>query len=165
MFKFRQLWVALPVMLGVCAVAPAAAQTLKCNTSVAPPKLTVTLTNTGKQGVWLLAWNTPFETPGGWFGPWLTVERDGQPVPFQGPMLKRGDPERSNYFHLRAGRSRKVTVDMSLVFQIDQKGSYKLRPQIFFLDRVPLKKMPWPRTRADFVATNEIDCPGLSFTR
>jgi len=71
-----------------------------------PVLLRFTVTNTGPAALQVLRWNTPFEA--GWFAPFVSVTRDGQALPWQGPVLKRGDPSAEDYVRLESGAESKV---------------------------------------------------------
>jgi hypothetical protein len=110
-----------------------------------PVMLRFTLSNTGRQAVQVLEWNTPFEE--GWFSPYVQVSRDGVPVPYNGPALKRGEPSGDQYFALAAGASRSVEVDLSLAFDLSVPGRYQVVPRLQLIDVVPAGNGPMPRTR------------------
>ncbi|HVR99286.1 MAG TPA: hypothetical protein VMW27_21880, partial [Thermoanaerobaculia bacterium] len=78
------------------AATPAVGPRLECGLEAVPPlvaggpvSVRFTLTNPGEAPVWVLGWNTPLE---GWQGTIFAVSRGGQEIPYQGPMVKRGDP-------------------------------------------------------------------------
>jgi hypothetical protein len=92
----------------------------------------------------LLTWNTPLE---GWFAAYVDVSRDGQPLPYQGPMFKRGDPTPQNYVHLAAGEAHKAQVDLALPFDFSVPGRYRVVPHITVFDLIPESKGKPPRPR------------------
>ena len=105
------------------------------------------VTNQGRQALSLLEWNTPFE---GWFGSYVEVTRDGVVLPYRGPMLKRGEPSADEYLRFIAGQTRRVSVDLSLPFDLSQPGLYRVQPRITLHD-VAGAQAP-ARTRAQHAA-------------
>jgi peptidyl-Lys metalloendopeptidase len=71
-----------------------------------------TLTNRSETGLYVLEWYTPLE---GIYGDIFHVERDGEPVPYNGPLVMRGDPTGDDYVHLDSGESASATVDLTAV--------------------------------------------------
>lgn len=146
---------------------PAAVPRVICEMSVAaqgvpgrPVLLRMRLANAGTGTLHLLTWNTPFE--GEWFGAFVDVFRDGQPLAYQGPMVKRGDPQADEYLPLPAGRSRQATLDLARAFDLTRPGHYRVVPTVGLTDVVPGVVLA-PRTRASFQAL-ALDCPPMEFT-
>jgi peptidyl-Lys metalloendopeptidase len=84
----------------------------------------VTMTNTSPVTHYLLKWQTPF---GAVEAPLFEVTRDGQPVPYQGRMVKRAPPTPGDYIALPAGASRSVRVELSALYRMDVTGAYSIR--------------------------------------
>jgi hypothetical protein len=82
------------------------------------------LMNRSNEPVWFLRWNTPFE---GWRGTIFTVTRGGAEIPFQGPMMKRGDPGAEEYVQIPAGQSVVGTADLSQIYDLGKPGLYELK--------------------------------------
>ena len=57
-------------------------------------RITFTLTNHSDERLYVLTWYTPLE---GIFGEIFRVRRDGQAIPYEGPLVMRGDPLPENY--------------------------------------------------------------------
>lgn len=160
----RRGWVAAALVLLVTAALPlsaAADDALRCTLSAPakaaagqPVMLQFTLTNRGSAALDVLQWNTPFE---GWFGSYVRVLRDGVELPYRGPQLKRGDPRKSAYFRLRAGQSRRASVDLALPFDLTQPGHYRVEPQLVLFDVVAPGQGAIPRPR-DQHAPRELAC-------
>jgi hypothetical protein len=110
----------------------------------APLLLHFKITNSGSQGVRVLDWNTPFEP--GWFAPFVTVSREGQPVTYRGASMKRGDPAASDYLAIGAGRTRHARIDLAEAFDLSRPGHYRVEPQIMLHDVLPAGT-PAPRAR------------------
>jgi len=154
------------VLLGLALAAgvamTATAHDLRCTlkapahaTAGAPVMLRFTLSNTGGVPVQVLQWNTPFED--GWFSPYVELTRDGVPVPYNGPALKRGEPTADQYFRLAAGASRSVEVDLALPFDVTKPGRYRVLPRLQLFDVVPAGSGPVPRPR-DRLRAVPLDC-------
>src|SRR5262249_6412900 len=76
--------------------------------SAAPVKLKFQLQNTSDEDLYVLTWFTPLE---GLNSDCLTVTRNGKSkVPYDGPMIKRGQPGLTDYLLVPAGRT--VTADV-----------------------------------------------------
>ena len=85
-----------------------------------PIEVDLTLVNTRQQDLEILAWGTPFE---GWLSKSLVVEKDGEALPYGGPMVKRGDPDAEEYILLPAGDEISATADLSQVYLLEP-GTY-----------------------------------------
>lgn len=94
----------------------------------APLMLHFSIRNSGPSALRLLDWGTPFEP--GWFAPFVEVMRDGQALPYQGPSLKRGEPEASDYVAIPAHRQRHARVDLALAFDLSAPGHYRVLPRL-----------------------------------
>lgn len=160
------LAVSLPWPLSA-AMTTAAAQTapLRCTLQVThgaagqPVQLRLTLTNAGRAGVHVLVWGTPFE---GWFAPFVTVAHDGAVLPYQGPSVKRGDPERSEYLRIAAGRSRSAAVDLAQAFDLRRPGHYRVEPRLVLHDVLAVGDAAPPRGRAQHAA-QPLECNAVAF--
>lgn len=158
-------------LLGLMLLGPTQAQqaaappALRCQLGVAalatggqPVLLRFDLRNTGTVAVQVLIWGTPFD---GWFAPFVQLQRDGVPLPYQGPTVKRGDPTADDYLPLAAGQSRRVEIDLAEAFDLRTPGAYRLTPQIVLHD-VVAQAMVDPRPRAQHQRW-PLNCPVLSF--
>ena len=88
-----------------------------------PVKLHFRLTQRGTQTVYVLNWRTPLE---GLRGDDFAVVRDGQEVPYRGPMMKRGNPGAESYLALEAGKALEADVDISRVYDFKSPGRYRI---------------------------------------
>jgi hypothetical protein len=152
----------LGLALAVGVAMTAAAHDLRCTLKApahaaagAPVMLRFTLSNTGRVPVQVLQWNTPFED--GWFSPYVELTHDGEPVPYNGPMVKRAEPSADQYFRLAAGASRSVEVDLALPFDLTVPGRYHVLPRLQLFDVVPAGGGPVPRPR-DRLSAVPLDC-------
>jgi peptidyl-Lys metalloendopeptidase len=110
-----------------CMTAATPSQPLECRiepVAGSPTSLRFSLANRTAAPLWVLRWNTPLE---GWKGTVLTVTANGTEIPYQGPMLKRGDPGREDYVEIPAGESASATVDLSQVYEVSQPGRYEVK--------------------------------------
>jgi peptidyl-Lys metalloendopeptidase len=108
-------------------VPDANAQPLECRiepVAGSPTSIRFSLANRTAAPLWVLRWNTPLE---GWKGTILTVTANGTEIPYQGPMLKRGDPSREDYAEIPAGESASASVDLSQVYEVSQPGKYEVK--------------------------------------
>jgi hypothetical protein len=85
--------------------------------------LTFTLTNHGDAGLYVLKWLTPFE---GIANEIFRVERDGEILPYEGPLVMRGDPIEEEYLFLAAGASASATVNLATVYDLSEPGAYTI---------------------------------------
>ena len=102
--------------------------------STEPVVLTMRLTNPAAGPVTVLTWGTPFE--GMWTGHSVEIERDGSPVEYLGPMVKRGAPAAAEYLRLSAGGAAEAALRLDDVFDLTQPGSYRIRPRFVLHDVV-----------------------------
>jgi hypothetical protein len=86
-------------------------------------KLTFTLTNHSPEKLYVLTWYTPLE---GIFGEIFEVKREGQAIPYEGPLVMRGDPLPENYVLLEPGASVSAEVDLATVYSFSQAGEYTI---------------------------------------
>jgi peptidyl-Lys metalloendopeptidase len=86
-------------------------------------KLEFTLTNHSEEGLYVLKWYTPLEGLGGAI---FRVKRDGQPLPYEGPLAMRGDPTPDAYVFLDAGASVSATVDLATAYDFSKPGAYTI---------------------------------------
>jgi len=114
-----------------------------------PAKLRFELTNRSQAPVWVLRWNTPLE---GWRGTILRITKDGEEIPFQGPMFKRGDPASGDYAEIAAGSRAEATVDLAEVYDLSRPGHYRVEVVGDLVDATPDGgSVPRPRDRHHLV--------------
>lgn len=89
-----------------------------------PVEVGFTLKNRSDRTVYVLQWYTPLE---GLLGEVLTVEREGTALPYQGPLVKRGNPGKDSYLELAPGASLDSTVDLRTAYEIKSPGRYSVR--------------------------------------
>jgi peptidyl-Lys metalloendopeptidase len=71
----------------------------------------------------VLTWNTPLE---GMSNDIFRVERDGAEVPYEGPMMKRGNPSPGDYVLVAPGKSVSAEVDLARGYDVSRRGSYRV---------------------------------------
>jgi hypothetical protein len=148
-------------MTGQTGSKDATAQSLECTVSV-PPRLKVgepvpllfKLTNRSAQPLFVLEWHTPLE---GLLANVLEVTRDGAPVPYEGPMVKRGAPGADDYAAIASGASVEAEIDVSLAYNLKQPGTYRITPRANLMD-VATQKEGLPRALDQF-QERAIQCP------
>jgi hypothetical protein len=86
-----------------------------------PVPIRFQLTNSSTETLHVLEWNTPLE---GMFGDFFDVKRDGAVLPYQGPLVKRGDPDATSYRTIAPGASIDATVDLSKGYDVSAPGTY-----------------------------------------
>ena len=122
--------------------------------------LRFSLRNDGTAAVRVLRWNTPLE--GAWFAPFVEVQRDGRPLTFQGPMVKRGEPRAEDYVALAPGQTLVSDIDLALPFDLSVPGRYRVQPRLRLFD-VRLDQGPATApTRAEHQGA-DLPCPTVEF--
>lgn len=88
-----------------------------------PVEVEFTLTNQTETGLYVLKWYTPLE---GIAGEIFRVERNRQPIPYQGPLVSRGAPTGEDYVFLEPGGSASATVDLATAYDFSDPGEYTI---------------------------------------
>jgi len=81
----------------------------------------VTVTNTSRHAVRVPNWELPSDFVEAKL---FLVTRDGKPVQYEGPMIKRPLPSAADFTVLRPGETRRVVVDLSGAYDLSQTGDY-----------------------------------------
>jgi hypothetical protein len=68
------------------------------------------LENSSDENLWILNWYTPLE---GLKGKIFNVTCDGKGIPYEGIMMKRGQPIKEDYEQIAPGGSLSASVDLS----------------------------------------------------
>lgn len=143
-----------------CMTAATPSQPFDCRIASVegrPTSIRFTLANQTAEPLWVLRWNTPLE---GWKGTILTVTANGTEIPYQGPMLKRGDPGRKDYVEMPPGEPASATVDLSQVYEVSQPGKYEVKVRGNLHDVAKDgADVPRPRDRHEAV---ELRCEGVT---
>jgi peptidyl-Lys metalloendopeptidase len=90
----------------------------------APLALQLTLANVGAASRHVLVYRTPLD---GIDADILEVARDGEPVPYQGKLVKRGAPQADDFVEIAAGATLTVAFDPSEAYDMSLPGSYTVR--------------------------------------
>lgn len=150
----------LAVSSTYCMTAATPSQPFDCrfkSVEGSPTSLHFMLANRTDAPLWVLRWNTPLE---GWKGTILTVTSNGTEIPYQGPMLKRGDPSQEDYVEIPAGEIASATVDLAEVYEIRQPGRYEVKVTGSLHD-VAKDGASVPRPR-DWHEALELQCEGVT---
>lgn len=124
-------------------------------TAGGPAAVRFTLTNLRDSPVWVLRWNTPLEER--WKGTIFKVTAGGRELPYQGPMVKRGDPGREEYAEIPAGESTTAVADLAQVYDLATPGRYRVEVVQGLQDLVTdAAEVPRPRDRQHAVP---LSCP------
>ncbi|MEP0775547.1 MAG: hypothetical protein HRF46_14455 [Acidobacteriota bacterium] len=83
-----------------------------------------TLSNTGKDDVFVLAYETPLR---GFERDLLRVTRDGEPIPYLGIMALRLGPAAEDWVRLGAGESVSAVVDLAAAYDLRRGGTYTVQ--------------------------------------
>ncbi|HZI67882.1 MAG TPA: M35 family metallo-endopeptidase [Thermoanaerobaculia bacterium] len=128
---------ALAILLafaGVCAASAAPEGRLVAMTEMAGDSQAVydgsealtarwTLHNDTLETRRVLVWHTPLA---GFTNDLFYVERDGEPVPYTGRLMKWGEPTEADYVEIESGGSVWATFDPSEVYDMSQPGQYTI---------------------------------------
>ena len=121
------------VLAGAIAAAVAAPSTARTNplkismvaatgsSSAFLGAVDITVTNTSRHAVRVPKWQLPSDFVEQKV---FQVSRDGQPVQYEGPMIKRPLPTAADFKVLRPGESYRTTVDLSAAYDLSRTGQY-----------------------------------------
>ncbi len=139
---------------------------LECALSV-PPKarpgepveVHFKLTNRSDMPVWVLTWQTPLE---GILGTVFQVTRDGEEVPYQGPMVKRAAPSADSYAAIAPGATVENTVEVTQAWDFKKPGTYRIAFRDTLMD-VATRKEDVPRPGGEYRPT-PVSCAPVDVT-
>jgi hypothetical protein len=80
-----------------------------------PVVIAFEIENLSSTDVWVLKWYTPLE---GIKGKIFKVYCDGVEIPYEGPMMKRGNPGPADYAHVPAGGTAGADFDLSQAYSL-----------------------------------------------
>lgn len=115
------------------------------------------LRNATDRDVSVLVWDTPLE---GWTLAFVRVRRDGVELPYDGPSIKRGNPDAASYVPVPAGGSVRASFDLTSAFAITEPGEYTAVLDARLRDVVA--GAPSTRTLADLTAVG-LDAVEVTF--
>ncbi len=124
-----------------------------------PIEVSFVLRNTGPAPVWVLRWGTPLEDFRG--DALRIVDPNGQPLEYQGPMVKRGDPAAQDYVRLEAGASTERVVDVAAAYEFTTPGQYSLSFESGLFDTA-MQEGDVPRRR-DQLQQQPLSCGPFEF--
>ncbi len=104
---------ASPLRIGLMAVPDA--------DGVFSGQVEVTVTNTSRHTARVPKWQLPAQLAESKL---FQISRDGEPVQYLGPMIKRGLPQAEDFAILRAGQSLRTVVDLSRSYDFSRSGRY-----------------------------------------
>ncbi len=81
----------------------------------------LTITNTSRHTVRVPKWELPSDFVEAKL---FQITRDGEPVQYEGPMIKRGLPSAEDFAILKAGESYRTVVDLSGSYDMAKTGQY-----------------------------------------
>jgi peptidyl-Lys metalloendopeptidase len=125
----RHTVAASAILAGAIAAAVAAPPSARTNPlqvgllAKADGLVEVTITNTSRHTVRVPKWELPSSVLEAKL---FQVSRDGQPVRYEGPMVKRALPEAADFAILRAGQTLRTTVDLGASYDLAKSGDYTI---------------------------------------
>jgi len=81
----------------------------------------------------LLTWDTPL---GGEVMNFLEVRHEGRGIPYDGRLVKRGDPTTDSYRTLAPGETITEELDLSTSFAFEEPGTYTVTLNVRFIDAI-----------------------------
>jgi hypothetical protein len=100
-----------------------------------------TLTNNSDQNISFLKWGTPFESSIS--RNILSIKLNGNILPYQGRMVKRGKPTTNDFITIKAKSSLKQQIDISKAYAFKAVGTYSITYNDSLLTlKTPLNKQP-----------------------
>ncbi len=85
--------------------------------------LRFSLTNHLNHSIWILRWQVPTEDMDAHL---FTVTRDGEAVSYEGPLVKRAQPEASDYIEIKPGATFSAVFDPSAHYDMSLQGQYQM---------------------------------------
>ncbi|MBN8471872.1 protease [Corallococcus exiguus] len=117
------------------------------------------LTNRSESPVWVLKWQTPLE---GILGTVFQVTRDGEEMPYQGPMVKRAAPGADSYAAIAPGATVENTVEVTQAWDFKKPGTYRITFRDALMD-VATRKEDVPRAGGEYQST-PVTCAPVDVT-
>jgi hypothetical protein len=121
-----------------------------------PILITFEIENIGNETYQLLKWGTPLEKEVR--DDFLILQRDGETIPYDGVLVKRGDPSQQSYVLIEPGEKLKETVDISITYPIHEPGDYTATLKTSLFDVFPItgasKQAPRRKTHFEPLSLN-----------
>ncbi len=89
--------------------------------AVGDRRVEVVLTNASRKNLRIPYWQLPSAAS---ISNLFQVSRDGQPIRFEGAMVKRGVPTAETFVVIRPGHSHRAVVDLSTLYDMSAAGGY-----------------------------------------
>ncbi len=86
----------------------------------------------------ILRWNTLLAG----IGNWLRLTHEGTIVPYDGPLVSRGDPSPDEYATLLAGASVSESVELSTAYDLSELGDYEAPVETLIQDQYATTAFP-----------------------
>jgi peptidyl-Lys metalloendopeptidase len=118
---------ATAVLAGAVAAVTAAPKSAGVNPlqvsmyAVGVDSVDIRITNTSRHAVRLPKWQLPSDVVEAKL---FQVSRDGKPVQYEGPMIKRGLPSAADFKILRPGQTYRAVVNLAGAYDLAQTGQY-----------------------------------------
>ena len=96
-----------------------------------PVALTLHLANRGAGSVWVPRWQIPSEEIEADI---LAITRDGEAVPYLGPLVKRPAPTAADYVEIAAGEELTAVFDPTSVYDMNPAGQYSVAFKTWQID-------------------------------
>jgi peptidyl-Lys metalloendopeptidase len=126
----HQRWI---VSVATAAVMAAGAYAQDLHVSVVPTRSMATAaqdvevklqySNTGRETLYVYKWALPAQALR---DPLFEISRDGKPVDYVGPLVKRRSPTADDVIAIAAGQSLSTSVKLSQVYDMTQSGNYSI---------------------------------------
>ena len=131
MFRSIRWILAALLTLAAAALGAAPRDGLDVRVSAATPVLhgdvdvfvTVTVTNTTRHPVHVLSWQLPSEEIEGSL---FKITRDGEAVPYTGPLVKRAPPQSKDHVRLDPGATLSYEVELTAAYDLSKSGRYAI---------------------------------------
>lgn len=81
------------------------------------------LSHSADRSLYILSWYTPLE---GLAGEIFRVTREGEQIPYQGILAKRGEPTGEDYRAMDPGETLWAVVDLSTGYDLSEPGRYQV---------------------------------------
>ncbi len=92
--------------------------------STSTSEINVVITNNSDEFLKVLKWNTPLEKE--LSADVFSISADGKFQSYQGRLVKRGEPEETDYVTFKPHESKSVTVDLSRYYKMEQASYYSV---------------------------------------
>ncbi|MBW8184250.1 hypothetical protein [Shewanella nanhaiensis] len=112
-------------------------------------RLLFTLHNPSEQSWRFLQWKTPFDA---WFSEFVHITHQGVQIPYEGALMKRGEPDKEDYLTLNAGDNIQVELELTQAFKLNN-GEYTVEISPILLTPLAESKLK--------NSTLELTCPKI----